>query len=230
MVIFGNRRSIKDVEKITKDFSSDLVWAIGTMCQSFDIRFVWYNMVGYRILRRWCGTDVLKCRLYWHYRLRAWLCNLFIDGHCFVSEQLRQEFFEIFPKAKLVEELWPSPVDPYERKFNVMVYLPKSRRTKKLLDYIYGMSIYSELSRKYKEWNWLVLYGKIPKNIVLELYHRADVLLRMNLHDGAPRMVAEAKMIGLPVIWNPEKMSVKYAEGKLLEIYNQWEQNPPAMI
>ena len=226
MVIFGG--DVKDVKNLITD--PNLNWAIGTMLPSFDIRFVWYNMIGYWTLRRWCGTDVLKCRLYWHYRLRAKLCNFFIDKHCFVSESLKQEFIKIFPKAETMAKLWPAIPDEYERRFNVLVYLPKAKRTKKLRDYIYGKKIYDVLSRKYTDWNWLILHGDIPKNIVMELYFQADVLFRSNHHNGCPRMVLEARSIGLPVVWNPERMTVPYAERKLMEIYKKWKQNRQAMI
>lgn len=220
-MIFGYDRA--DVEAIKYRLLID--WdntVIGTMLPAFHWKFVWAKCKKFHTVKRWVGTDVLKLKLCWWYRWQAVICNWFIDEHCFVSEKLKQEFLEIFPSEKVRTEMWDAEAEDYVRRFNVLFYVPQTKRYGVNMDWVYGWDIIRELFKKYPEWNWIWADGKIPKNALLEVYHRADVLLRPTRHDGEPRMVREAKKIGVPVVWEPDKMNLKYAEKRLLGVFKIW--------
>lgn len=218
-MIFGG--DVKDLEEL---IGRKHICAWGTMVKGFDYKFVKYHLRGIYTIRRWVGTDVLKARTCWWYRLQVWLCNFFVDFHCFVSWELQEEFLKVFPDVMVLPKVYPAKARPYIPLFTVMVYMPKMDKWRPGVDkkWLYGYDIYERLRGKYPGWRWIVLDGSLQKDVVYELYHRVHVLFRPTRHDGHPRMVEEAKMLGVPVVWDVP-MSHTKAERLLTTHYKTWK-------
>jgi hypothetical protein len=232
-VIFG--KDSEDVIQIWEDVYPEKT-AFGTMVSAWDWRFIKAKLKGYYTVKRWVGTDVYMLSMprikkfgisfqVVHLRILAWLCNLFIDEHVFVSENLRDEFLQLFKNTNCSTQLWPAAPERYLNRFNVLVYLPPANKRWIDNDWLYGRDIVIKLMNLYPQWNWMILDGRIAKNVVQELYFRTNVVFRPTRHDGAPRMIKEAAQHGIPTVWSEGKdVPVERFETALIRIYWDWRQ------
>ncbi len=79
---------------------------------SFNINLVFLYAIGklfrYRTIHFWMGTDVLQLNKVWHWRLRFWLFNFFIDKHYAQSKWLAEELQPFFEKPIEVLTIKPT--------------------------------------------------------------------------------------------------------------------------
>ena len=94
---------------------------------------------------------------------------------------------------------------------NILVYIPNRFHRRINIDWLYGKDIIEALKSKHPEWNFVYVDGS-KKNI----YKNIDIYLRPNRHDGYPKMVVEAKLLGIPCIWSYE--GGKYIEPNINDI------------
>jgi len=174
----------------------------------------------------WDGTDVLKMLIYppgdflWHVRIFFerifWhLADNIIWRHIVVSENLRDELIEAgFDESKIrvrhdpyLGDLTPSETNPYIPKhvekvkhdsFNVAYFRPRARRNQRFKDWVYGVDRIERLKSSCPTFNWIELDGTQDMN---EVYRTMDLYIRLNRHDGLPRMIEECKYHNIPYIW-----------------------------
>ena len=82
------------IENIEYDF-------VSISMSAFDISIIYHLLLGRKCARFFIGTDVLKCKLFWHYRWRVKLCSLFCDNLT-VVEWLTDELNELNIKARTI--------------------------------------------------------------------------------------------------------------------------------
>jgi len=54
---------------------------VSIACGAFDPYILFYKILGKRCLRLWTGTDTIKAKKFWDYRIRAKLCMLLCDNY-----------------------------------------------------------------------------------------------------------------------------------------------------
>jgi len=101
---------------------------------------------------------------------------------------------------------------------NILVYIPKGTYCRVDISRLYGKDIIEVLEKKHPEWNFICVDGS-KKNI----FENINVYLRPNRHDGYPKMIVEAELLGIPTIWSYEtgkyiEPDVDEIERKLIEI------------
>lgn len=82
------------IENIKYDF-------ISISMSAFDLAIIYHRLMGKKCARFFVGTDVLKCKLFRHYRWRVKLCSLFCDNLT-VAEWLTNELNELNIKAQTI--------------------------------------------------------------------------------------------------------------------------------
>ena len=100
--------------------------------------------------------------------------------------------------------LKPCPKIPHEG-FNVVVYMPPPKESlfgnnRAYVEWVYGFDIIREVMQRFPA-NWIVVDGS---QCMCDVWPYADAYIRPNRHDGAPRMVMEAKRLHIPTYWDRE--------------------------
>ncbi|MFX0134126.1 MAG: hypothetical protein ACFFDN_10830 [Candidatus Hodarchaeota archaeon] len=68
---------------------------------SIDPLIIVFRLLRKKVARIFIGTDVLKCKWFWDYRLRVKFCSLFCDNWA-ISEWLVKELESVGIKSKLL--------------------------------------------------------------------------------------------------------------------------------
>lgn len=170
----------------------------------------------------WTGSDVLYLKSFppfvrlrfkfkiMLFRLWVFLGNPFVQEHYAVSERLRQELNEAGFKRWKVKVLQDPckygalPREPHKG-FNVLYYIPAGKKNKKFIDWLYGRDIYEEVKRLLPDVNFFEVNGNVD---LAEIYPYIDFYLRPTRHDGAPRMVAECELSGIPYYYSVSEPKV----------------------
>ena len=102
---------------------------------------------------------------------------------------------------------------------NILVYRPNGKMKRISLDWLYGWDIVQELIKRHPEWNFRLADGTKDN-----IWQDIDVLLRPTRHDGLSRMVLEARVLDIPIIWSYNtgkynELTVTEIERQLTEIY-----------
>ena len=101
---------------------------------------------------------------------------------------------------------------------NILYYFPIGSIKRIDMNLLYGIDIINELIERHPEWNFIKADGSVPRET---LYGNIDILLRPTRHDGYSRMIVEAQLKRIPVIWS--YLSGEYIEPKIEDIEKQLE-------
>lgn len=185
-------------------------------------------LFGKKCARLWIGTDALKTKMFFHYRIRAKLCSLFCDNLTvadWLTEELRDQgikskTFIFLSDEHYIKRLYPNGIQKTSNIFTILMYRPSGKIRNIDLDWRYGVDIARKLAEKNQGWLFVFSDGSTPRQY---LYDNADVLLRPVRYDGNAIMVQEAKQLGIPVIWSYEngyyeEPNIEEIERRLREI------------
>ncbi len=168
---------------------------------------------GKPIIYHWIGSDVLRIiedpplkRLFKRILIKAAPAR-----HYAVSEPLCRELHQAGIAAAhlpMVQASLPDEPLPLPEKFAVLCYLPEDRwqfyrgdLTLQIAEALPDIDFHIvAAAREGNNFPNLCFHGFVKD--MQPLYARCQVLLRMPLHDGLPKMVLEALSYGRQVLWN----------------------------
>ena len=170
--------------------------------------------LGCPVIRWWVGSDVLHCLCDPHSRARARVLASFSTKNIAVAPHLVKELSSIGIRATMI----PMVIDPEflsaispGSSFGtaVLVYLPGARAA------FYGEAIVDQVIRANPDLTFLIVgdenhrffgLGNVESlgwvSDMKPVYERVGCLLRVTEHDGLPRMVIEALLLGKYVIYS----------------------------
>ncbi len=170
-------------------------------------------LLGRPLVRWWVGSDVLNCTQDDVYRRPARILNEIVARNIGVAPHLVTELAEIGIAAEFIPSMmnpdWvtPSHLTGPARK-TVLGYLPTENAD------FYGEAIFARAIQDNPDLTFIIVgdrnhrfatYPNVRSLGWIEdmkpIYDQADVLLRVTRHDGLPRMVMEALLRGLNVIY-----------------------------
>lgn len=188
-------------------------------------------LLGKKVIKFWCGSDALLMLEFppgrgklsvLRYRLKMRLLAPLISGHWFNGHGLFQALAKFgFEPAQV--NLWVGQDQVFEKEphegFNVVYYAP----TDSVYGYwVYGVDIIDQLIPMFPEFNWIKLNGK---NAMSEVWPTADVYIRPSRWDGYPRLVREARLNGVDVIFSEKfDLTVEHCALTLKIIYAAHQQ------
>ncbi|MDZ7373876.1 MAG: hypothetical protein ONB23_07875 [candidate division KSB1 bacterium] len=172
------------------------------------------RILGWRIVKWWMGTDALTMWMCppgiarWKVLAHRWKMRLleplisehWVTGRNLIADLSRARGID---GKKLRIVYWPgrfqSPVrrEPHPG-FNVLYYDPGGGTFKR---WVYGIDVIEELRRRFPNVNWIRLDGTQDTSRILPT---VDVYIRPTRHDGAPRIVEECRISGIPVIFSED--------------------------
>jgi hypothetical protein len=198
--------------------SSDLV-----QVTAFDTSRHWAlpalraRLLGKPVVRYWVGTDVLHMRNSTSERARSRAADCLVSANVATWHNLRKELRSMGIASRVIpaphQPALAKPVDRLPQRLTALAYL--SVRPWKWE--LYGGDVVMALARKHPEWRFLIVnhtgegleppanvefLSRVPAEQMDGVYRRASVLLRVNRHDGLPRMILEALARGLHVVWS----------------------------
>jgi hypothetical protein len=176
------------------------------------LRVVLERIRGRRVVKWWMGTDALTMWMCppgmsrWKVLAHQWKMRLlerFIDEHWVTGRRLLEDLRRAhgISPTKVAVVYWPGkyqepiPLQTHQA-FNAVYYDPGGGRFKR---WVYGMDVIEALKERFPQVNWIRLDGAQDLRQVLPL---ADVYVRPSRHDGAPRIVEECRISGVPVIFS----------------------------
>jgi hypothetical protein len=171
--------------------------------------------LGHTVIRWWVGSDVLSCLRDPACRARARILASFSARNIAVAPHLAEELSSFGIRAVVV----PSVIDldlgsrrslpGSSCRDRVLVYLPAARRA------FYGEAIVERVIRANPDLTFVIVgdedhrFGGVANVESLgwvgdmkPVYDRVGCLLRLTEHDGLPRMVLEALLLGKYVIYS----------------------------
>jgi hypothetical protein len=169
---------------------------------------------GCPVIRWWVGSDVLHCLLDPGSRARARILASFSAKNIAVAPHLVEELSSIGIRATMI----PMVIDPGFRSTispgsscgkGILVYLPGARAA------FYGEAIVEQVIRANPDLTFVIVgddkhrflgVGNVESlgwvSDMQPVYERVGCLLRVTEHDGLPRMVIEALLLGKYVIYS----------------------------
>jgi hypothetical protein len=171
-------------------------------------------VLGRPVIRWWVGSDVLYCIRDRAVRARARILASFSAENIAVAPHLAEELSLIGVRAKVIPSLvkpgFRTPVSANGRcNRAVLVYLPASRAS------FYGERIIGPVIRANPDLPFVIVGDDDHRFRGIEnvdslgwvedmkpVYDRVGCLLRVTEHDGLPRMVLEALLLGKYVIYS----------------------------
>jgi hypothetical protein len=170
--------------------------------------------LGCPVIRWWVGSDVLHCLNDTRSRARAHIAASFSAANIAVAPHLVEELSSIGIRAKMI----PTVIDPQFRREipatnfcgkGVLVYLPGTRAA------FYGQAIVERAIHANPDLTFVIVADdkhrfRGAKNVeslgwvsdMKPIYDRVGCLLRLTEHDGLPRMIIEALLLGKYVIYS----------------------------
>ncbi len=180
--------------------------------------------LGCPVIRWWVGSDVMHCLSEPGSRARARIAASFSAESIAVAPHLVEELSSIGIRAKMI----PTVIDPKFRHEipttqscgkGILVYLPGTRAA------FYGEAIVERAIRANPDLTFVIVADdkhrfRGVKNVesigwvsdMKPIYDRVGCLLRMTEHDGLPRMIIEALLLGKYVIYSHQLPGTRLAK------------------
>jgi hypothetical protein len=170
--------------------------------------------LGRPVIRWWVGSDVLHCLCDPGSRARARIAASFSARNIAVAPHLVEELSSIGIRATMI----PTVIDPEFRREiptinscgkGILIYLPGTRAA------FYGEAVVERAIRANPDLTFVIVgddkhrfqgFGNVESlgwvSDMKPVYDRVGCLLRMTEHDGLPRMIIEALLLGKYVIYS----------------------------
>jgi len=158
------------------------------------------------LISRWNFPCRLYKRLYQIYvRIRTWLLDPFVDEywvpHADLIYELRSAGIKKPIKIRKLDLKYRKKIEKKEHDtFNILFYWPGDQKNAKLWRWIYGYDVFLEIKKRLgdKVW-WIVINGEADMEGVFPI---VDFYLRLNRHDGYPRLIDECNIQEIPYYWS----------------------------
>jgi len=238
--------SIRDsVPKILQDFNNcDIIYAHAPHEPKVHLLAKLFRK---KIVTHWIGTDAFLATTSLKFKYLSKLCNLLIDKQLVVSSNLKNEIESIGIKNSVIIPILPkfineeiSKIEQKNCRFTVLSYTAKDRYD------FYGSNEILKLAQTLPDIDFWILssdsekeshsgniryLGIVPLDEMNTIYEKCHVLIRYVKHDGMPKMLLEALLKGLQVIYSfpfPNTYhctSFEQMKEKLHEIKNNYKIN-----
>lgn len=183
-----------------------------------------FKLWGFKIIKRWTGTDVLNIAELRGFKKQISLLVLksFVKAHLSPATWLADELKEF----NIYTGIWPTPTPLFytaseykgtncniPSRPKVLIYSNGGR------EWLYKTELMLEIAKKQTNMDFVFVgndlldlstidnaesLGIVSQETMIELYQSCQWLIRITAHDGFPRMVIEALYFGLNVITNYE--------------------------
>lgn len=207
-------KKLKDVDTVYR------IWA-----DEFNLWMILAKLLGKKTVIHWIGTDVFNFINQKKSFRKCKIIQRFIDRNLTVSELLQEELEYKGVKSEIVPilpEYVSGEIGLPASKHAVLAYIPQGKEE------FYDINLTLDVARNFKGINFYIIandgscikdydsnvffLGRINEKEMDLIYNKVSVLIRIPKHDGLPKMVLEALLMGKEVIYKYEFPHCYHAE------------------